>query len=132
MNTKTIILGVVVAALSLFTLNASAQAPDLAPAKVVSAKNDMIKLIYSHPAESSVEVKFLDSDGLIKRERIKAQSFEKGFAKTYKVERLSDDDFWVEIKSQDMTVTYKMTSTQKGIWSAELEKSTYHPVVASR
>lgn len=133
MKTKTLLFGVLVAVVSMISLGkAQAQLAILPPVKIVPAQKNMIKVIYTNPSEQQVEVKFVDDNGLIKRDKINGQTFGHGFAKKYKVQRNSDDSFWVQINSQDMSVTYKMTSTRNGLWSAELENTTYHPVMASK
>jgi len=131
MKTKTILLGVVIAAISLLSINQASAQNEAIQAKVLPSQKGMIKVIYSNPTEEPVEIKFSDRDGIIKKDKISGESFDNGFAKRYKIKRQSGDAFWVEINSQDVSVTYKMTSTRNGLWSAELEKTTHHPVVAS-
>lgn len=132
MKSKIIILGVIVAALGIFSVSTTrAQSMDL-PVSIIPAQKNMIKVIYNNPSDRQVEVKFSDENGVIKKDRISGDAFAQGFAKKYKVQRNSDDTFWVEITNQDMSATYKVTSTRKGLWSAELEQTTFHPVVATR
>lgn len=133
MRTKTIILGMIVAALSIISLNVSkAQTAEFPPVKILPADKDMIKLIFETETGQQVNVKFLDNKGTIARDRIKSKSFDGGFAKRYKVERNSDDTFWIEVKSQELVVTYKMTGSKDGKWMPELESTAYQPVVASK
>ncbi|MCB0488440.1 MAG: hypothetical protein KDC99_08180 [Cyclobacteriaceae bacterium] len=133
MRTKTIILGMVVAALSIISLNVSnAQTAEFPPVKILPAERDMIKLIFETETDQQVNVKFLDSKGMIARDRIKSKSFDGGFAKRYKVQRNMNDTFWIEVKSQELVVTYKVTGSKDGKWMPELESTAYQPVVASK
>lgn len=134
MKTKAILLGVVVAALSAMTLSeAKAQSTEQPSIRVVSSnQDDIIKLIYGYDSEK-VEVKFLDGAGLIASDKIQGKTFDKGFIKKYKVNRTKGGDFWVEVKSAELLVTYRMRKGENGQWAAQLEKATYnYPAVASK
>lgn len=135
MKTKAILLGVVVAALSALTLSeAKAQSTEQPAVRVVSSNQDnIIKLIYGYDSEKAVEVKFLDGTGMIASDRIQGKSFDKGFIKKYKVERAKGSDFWVEVTSTELSVTYRMSKGEDGKWASQLEKATYnYPAVASK
>lgn len=133
MKTKTIILGMVVAALSIISLNVSnAQNAEFPPVKVLPADRDMIKLIFETETDQQVNVKFLDNKGMIAQDRIKSKSFDGGFVKRYKVQRNINDTFWIEVKSQELVVTYKVTGSKDRKWTPELESTAYQPVVASK
>lgn len=134
MKTKAILLGVVVAALSAMTLGeAKAQGNEQPSIRVVSSnQDDIIKVIYGYDSEK-VEVKFLDGAGLITSDKIQGKTFDKGFIKKYKVERIKGGDFWVEVKSTELSATYRMRKDENGKWAAQLEKATYnYPAVASK
>jgi hypothetical protein len=133
MKTRILVAGVVVAAISAFTLT-SAKAQSQPSVKVVPAmEKNTIKLIYGYDTNETVQVNFLDNDGLISSERIKGKNFDNGFVKKYKIQRNQYDAFWVEVKNDEMTVTYKVIAPKDGKWLAQLEKATYnYQAVASR
>jgi hypothetical protein len=132
MKTKTIIFGVVIAAISSFTISkANAQAQEPAVKIVSSIDPDMIKVIYGYDTNEGVEVKFTNADGLLKTDKIRGKDFKGGFLKKYDVEKMRGNAFWVEVESSEVSVTYKMTEAKNGKWSAQLEKTTYnYPIVA--
>ncbi|MFM7430505.1 MAG: hypothetical protein ACKO1F_11465, partial [Flammeovirgaceae bacterium] len=80
MKTRILVAGVVVAAISAFSLTAKAQGQ---PAiKVVPGmEKNTVKLIYGYDKNETVEVSFLDKTGTISTERIKAKNFNRGFIK---------------------------------------------------
>lgn len=132
MKTKTIILGVVVAAISTFTISkAKAQSQEPAIKIVSTIDHDVIKVIYGYDTNEAVEVKFINADGILKTDKINGKTFSGGFLKKYNVEKMQGGAFWVEVESPELTVTYKMTTAKNGKWSAQLEKTTYnYPIVA--
>ncbi len=132
MKTKTIILGVVVAAISTFTISkAKAQAQEPAVKIVSTIDHDVIKVIYGYDTNEVVEVKFINADGIVKTDKINGKHFSGGFLKKYNVEKMQGGAFWVEVESPELSVTYKMTTAKNGKWSAQLEKTTYnYPIVA--
>lgn len=132
MKTRILLAGVVVAAISAFSLSANAQ--EQPAIKVVPAnEKNTIKLIYGYDKNQTVDISFSDKMGVIRTERIKAKNFNHGFIKKYKIARDQYDALWVEVKSDDMAVTYKLIAPKEGQWTAQLEKATYnYPTVASR
>jgi hypothetical protein len=133
MKTKAIICGVVVAAISTFVMSqAHAQVQDIPAVKIISTdQTDVIKVIYAYSTNSPVTVKFLNSEGIAYEERLSGRDVEKGFSKKYDVEKMKGDDLWVEINGQEISATFRMTSTKNGKWSAQLEKVTHNfPVLA--
>jgi hypothetical protein len=132
MKTRILVAGVVVAAISAFSLTAKAQGQ---PAiKVVPGmEKNTVKLIYGYDQNETVEVSFLDKTGTISTERIKAKNFNRGFIKKYKIQRDQYDALWIEVKSNEVAVTYKLIAPTDGKWMAQLEKATYnYPTVALR
>ncbi len=135
MKTKTIIFGVAIAIIATFTLSTShAQTQEQPAVKVVPTnRQDQLKVIYAYNTNQSVEVRFLDSDRLVKKDIVKGKDFVGGFMKYYNVETMSGNAFWIEIESPELLVTYKMIPSKAGKWTAQLEKTTYtYPTVASR
>ena len=133
MKTKAIICGVVVAAISTFVMSkAHAQVQDIPAVKIISTdQTDIIKVIYAYSTNSPVTIKFLNSEGIAYEERLSGRDVEKGFSKKYDVEKMRGDDLWVEVDGQEISATFKMTSSKNGKWSAQLEKVTHNfPVLA--
>jgi hypothetical protein len=127
MKTKTIILGVLVAMISTFTItNSQAQSLDQPDVKVVPAAGpNVIKLIYGYNAKE-VNVKFLTTDQVFKTDRISGKDFSKGFMKKYDIQSMQDIVFWIEVTSPELSVTFKLVPSSSGRWTAQLEKSTYN------
>lgn len=134
MKNRTLIFGLIVAAICAFTVNQSqAQTIDPLGIKVLpTSRQNEIKLIYVTENETPVDIKFLDENGIIKEDKIKAGSFNKGFAKNYKVDRLHIDEFWVQVNNSEMSVTYKVTTDETGKWLAHVENSSNNLRVASK
>ncbi len=133
MKSKAILFGLVVALLGIFAISQShAQTVDASGISVLPAnRGDMIKVIYANEASETVEIRFLDADGLIKSDKINPESFEKGFSKKYKVKRLASDGFWIEVKNPELSVLYKVDN-KDGKWLAQLEKTVSQRALASR
>lgn len=132
MKTKTIIFGLAVAILSVISLTKTqAQSIDQSFVAVVpDAQSDMIKVIFNYNNGHDVEVKFIDADGLILKDRIKASAYGDGFAKKYEVNR--HEDFLLEVNNPEFTVTYLMKNNPEGQWVAEFQKATQFRTIASR
>lgn len=126
-----LVTGIALALICAFSVTAQAQEPAV---KVVpGADANTIKVIYGYESQSPVEIRFTDETGTISLDRIKGRSFAHGFVKKYKVTREKGDAFWVQINSQDLAITYKLTAQPNGKWLANLEQTTYnYPAVASR
>lgn len=134
MKTKTVILGLAVAILSVISLaKTNAQTLDQSLVKVVpDANKDLIKVIYNYNSPDNVEVKFMDADGLILKDKIKGDTFDGGFAKKYEVNRSRSDKFWLEVSNPEFSVTYMLTTNKDGRWIAAFQKATQQSTLASR
>jgi hypothetical protein len=131
MKTKAIVCGMVVAALSTLVMS-RAQAQDIPAIKVVSTdQTDVIKVIYGYSSNVPVSVKFLNSQGIVYQEKLTGRDVEKGFMKKYDVVNMKNDDLWVVVDGQELSVTFKMATSRSGKWSAQLEKVTHNfPTIA--
>lgn len=130
MKTKSILAGLVIMLSTAFSTKA--QSPESAVRILPAAEKGMLKVLYAQKSESAVSVKFLGENGILKADRIKAGSFEKGFSKKYDVSRIKYRIFWVEVSSADLTVRYKMVASKEGAFTPYLESTTYnHPLVAA-
>lgn len=134
MKTKTVILGLTVAILSVISLTkTNAQTLDQSLIMVVpDANKDLIKVIYNYNSPDNVEVKFMDADGLILKDKIKGDTFDGGFAKKYEVNRSRSDEFWLEVSNPEFSVTYMLTTNKDGRWIAAFQKATQQSALASR
>lgn len=112
----------------------TAQPQDEPAVKILpAAEVGTLKVVYGYDSRSTVEVRFIGESGLLKTDRIKAGTFNKGFLKKYDVRRIKDNSFWVEISSAELKVRYKMVSSADGkSFIPHLEQTTYnHPLVAA-
>lgn len=133
MKTKAILCGMVVAAISTFVMSqARAQVQDVPAVKVISTdQTDVIKVIYGYSTNSPVSIKFMNSQGTVYQEKLAGRDVEKGFMKKYDLVNMKDDDLWVEVDGQELSVTFKMATSKNGKWSAQLEKVTHNfPAIA--
>ena len=130
MKIKSILALVVMLSAALAT---QAQALEPAVKILPTGEAGILKVIYAHEAQSNVDVKFLGESGLIQWDRIKADSFSKGFSKKYNVRNIREKSFSIEVSSADQTVRYKMIkSKDRNAFLPYLESVTYnHPMVAS-
>jgi len=130
MKTKSILALVVMLSAALAT---QAQAFEPAVKILPTGEKGILKVVYAHDAQSNVDVKFLGENGLLEWDRIKADSFSKGFSKKYNVRNIREKSFSIEISAADLTVRYKMIKSQDGsAYVPHLESTTYnHPLVAS-
>jgi hypothetical protein len=132
MKTRILLAGVVIAAISAFSLKAKAQVEP--SVKIVPGlDSNTIKLIFGYETTGAVNITFSDADGVISSDRLKGNAVAHGFIKKYEVNRAKTDAFWVRINSKEVALTYKLTAQKDGKWAASLEQGTYNfPTVASR
>lgn len=107
-----------------------------ATVKILPAKEKgVIKILYAKEIEKWVEVKFFTEEGIIATDEIKGKDHPRGFLKKYDLRRVNLENYWVEITSPDLSVTYKLTGSDNDNVTAQLEKTitTYHhSMVAKR
>lgn len=132
MKTRTIILASLV---TLFSVSLYAQQTSEPAVKILPTdEKEVLKVLYAYDTDQAVEVKFLSEDGVLTRDNIKASAFQNGFSKKYDVRNIKSANFWIEVSSPSLTVTYKMTESadQKSL-EAFLEKTVYNnSLVASK
>lgn len=133
MKTRILLAGVLVAAISTFTVT-SARAQEQPEVKIIPAsEKDVIKVIYGYEANATIEVKFIDADNVVFSDKVKAKNFDHGFMRKYDIGKFDSRDLWIEVSSPELTVTYKLMPGDNGRWLAHLEKATYnYAVVAAR
>jgi hypothetical protein len=133
MKTRTIIIASVVAlfSVSLFSANAQ-QATEPAVKILPTDEKGILKVLYAYDTDQAVEVKFLTEEGVLTRDKIKADAFQNGFSKKYDVRNIKSKNFWIEVSSPSLMVTYKMTeSNDRKSYVPILEKTTYNTLVAA-
>ena len=133
MKTRTIIIASVMTLFSASFFGASAQQAGEPPVKILpTAEQGVLKVLYAYDTDQAVEVKFLNEDGVLTRDKIKANTFQNGFSKKYDVRNISSRNFWIEVSSPSLMVTYKMTeSNDRRAYVPILEKTTYNTLVAA-
>lgn len=112
----------------------NAQSLDTPPVKILpAAQAGFVKLLYAMEINDPVEVKFYANGELLYSEVIKG-NYAQGISKKYDIRRLSGKDFWVEVSSPAMSVTYKVSQTgDMKRFLPQLTKTTYnHLLVASK
>ncbi|MFN5169508.1 MAG: hypothetical protein ACK5DD_07775 [Cyclobacteriaceae bacterium] len=132
MKTKILIAGVMIAIASAVTIN-RAHAQSEPAVKVYATGSDEIKLIFAYNSPGSVDVKFMDGNNVIGRDRINGKTFEGGFTKKYSLLQNKHKNLRLEISSPEVSVTYQLSAGSDGRWKAQLEQSIVnYPLVASR
>jgi hypothetical protein len=135
MKTRNLVCGALVVAISALTLGRVAAQQTQPTVKILPGSGkDMIKILYCGRQNGAVTVEFVEDDGAsILVDKIESTNFEKGFLKTYKVNRAHGDSFWAEVRAEGTFVRYKVFGNNFDEWTAKLEKETYnYPVIASK
>lgn len=127
MNKKTILIAGLAVALACVALITRAQTPGEPAVKVVpGAERGTVKVIYAQAPVTAVEVKFIGNEGVVMQDKITSLS-QKGFIKKYNISRLEANSYWIEIKSPELSVTYKLEVGRDGKTSLPvLQTTTYH------
>jgi hypothetical protein len=111
-----------------YTINA--QTSDESHVKIFKTPTPgIIRVHYPIQTSDLLVVKFITENGLVSSDRIKG-TYPKGLAKHYDVRNIITEDFWIEISSSRMTLTYHITpSKDKQDFTTFLEKTTYNEVL---
>ncbi len=106
---------------------AQAQTEAQSAVKVLpSTEKGIIKILFAHEPSENVEVKFYNEDGLLKKDRIKAATFKKGFIKKYDVSAIDTRKFSIDVDSESISVTYRLVESKDGkSYTALLERASY-------
>ena len=91
----------------------------------------ILKIMYAYATNQPVTIVFYNEGGLLASDKVKGD-FRDGFSKKYDVRKVSAD-FWIEVRSMELTVTFKMVESRDGqSFLPVLEKTTYnHALVAA-
>lgn len=118
MKIKTTIfaLALVVISSAAFATNGSTGDPVI---KILPSKTaNTLKLLYVNDMDETVQVKFFDNNGLVKRDKIKGKDFEKGFVRNYDLSDLKAGIYQVEIISGGMSVKYELSvNPDQPLWA---------------
>jgi hypothetical protein len=130
MKTKLVIAALAI--VGLFSSTVQAQVGDEAKIKILPSKAGILKVHYAMEVSEPITVKFFNRDGVLTTDKIEGD-YANGLMKRYNVKNISTKDYWVEVSSAKMTVTYHVVpSKDKQSFASYLEKTTYnYPVVAS-
>jgi hypothetical protein len=91
-----------------------------------STEKGIIKILFAHEPSQNVEVRFYNEDGLLKKDRIKASTFKKGFIKKYDVSAIDTRKFSIDIDSESVSATYRLVESKGGkSYTALLERASY-------
>jgi hypothetical protein len=104
------------------------------PVKILpTTQQGILKVLYAAETGKSVDVRFFNKDKVLGFDKIKGDHNFNGFIKKYDISRLKSENFWIEISSASMDVTYKIIPLEDGTFTPILEKTTYnHPLVAAK
>lgn len=119
---------VLVAMLAFLGNNLQAQTLDEARVNITpTANRDVIRVIYAHETTEPLRIRFVNRDGLVGSDKIIGGPYPTGVSKRYNVGNINDRDFWIEIISPEMSVTYRIVpSKNKQGFASFLEKVTYN------
>lgn len=98
---------IAVATMMAFSVNA--QVSEGSRVKILpSGDEGVIKLLFAMKTDETVDVKFYADGGMVKSDRITGGPYEKGLMKRYDVSAIDDRDYWVEVTSANIKVTYRV------------------------
>lgn len=112
----------------------SAQASNEPPVKILStATPGVIKMLYAEETNEPVMVTFTANDQVVNKDKIRGE-YPNGVSKRYDVSKISKrGEFWVEISSPRMTVTYRVVpSEDRTKFTPVLERTSYNQVWVSK
>ncbi len=134
MKIQTIIAAGLLVILSTTVATTNAQSFDEPAVKILPTnQKGILKVLYAYDANQSVKITFFNDKGLILSDEVKGESLSNGFSKKYDVRNITSESFWIEVASDNISVTYKLTeSMDRKTYVPFLEKTTYsHSLVAS-
>ena len=103
--------------------------------KILPSKKGSIKVLYINASEKKVDIRIYGHKGLIIKDQITSDKFDKGFVKIYNLNNLKTGEYFVEITDSGMSIKYPISIDKKGsnkVWAKHWDK--YEPqkqVIAS-
>lgn len=116
----------------LASVGASAQAIETPVGIIPGGEPGVLKVIYARASAEMVTVRFINENGTLITDRIRAEEFDRGFQKKYDVRRIQENNFWIEVQSGALLIRYRMEPNAQGKLVPTLE--TYRepqPMVAA-
>ena len=134
MKVKSIIAGLVTVLSLAFVTSRAQQGSEPAVKILPTLQPGIVKILYAYETDKPVEVRFVDEGGLITRDKVTIEKGLHGFSKRYNIHNIDAKIFWIEISSENVSVTYRMMeSKDTKSYVPFLEKATYsYPLVASK
>jgi hypothetical protein len=132
MKSKIII--VALGLLALLSTRVEAQVSEESRIKILpTSQEGVVKVLYAIETDERLEVRFLDRSGEVTKDVIKGGPYPNGVSKRYDVRNINKNDFWIEVTSPQLSVTYHLIpSKDRKTFVSYLEKATYnHALVAS-
>ena len=110
-----------------------AQALDESLVKITPTANPhVLKVIYGAETFGPLDVKFIANGGVVGSDKIEVGSYPTGISKRYDFKNINESDFWIEVTSPQMSVTYRISPLRNGGFTPHLEKATYYQAVVRR
>lgn len=128
MKTKNVVAAVILAVCTFAASGAFAQEPAI----TIYPSGDNLKLVFGYDSKVPVLVDFFDGKEVFGSDKIDQTKFDKGFIRKYQLKRPDLKTFWVNVKSNEVSAQFKLTSTGNGKWTSTLETVTYNNPVAMR
>jgi hypothetical protein len=112
---------------TMIAFSAGAQESDASHVKLLPSRDgSVIKLLFAMKTQETVDVKFFADGGMVKRDRISGGPYEKGVMKRYDVSGINHKDYWVEVTSGNLKITYRVRpSRDRKTFSPQLESATF-------
>jgi hypothetical protein len=132
MKIQTIIAAGLLVILSSAVVPTSAQSFDEPAVKILpTTQKGLLKVHYAYDADQGVNVRFYNEQGQILSDEVKG-AFPNGFSKKYDVRNITSKNFWIEVTTANISVTYKLVASKdRETFVPLLEKTAYNHVVAS-
>lgn len=129
MKTRNILAALAMTVCMFATTAASAQGE---PAIKIYPTDDVLKVVFGYESKAPVTIDFIDNNGVLTSDRVEGIKYEKGFMKKYRIQRDSKELFWVHVRSEAVSASFKITTNSKGQYISNLETVTYNHPIAKR
>ena len=134
MKTKIFIVAATIVMLAVLSTSVQAQSLNEPIIKILpSNQPGLLKILYVHDTDRSVDIKFYNDEGLISSDRIKGGTFKRGFLKRYDVSRINSERFRIEISDESRSLWYTVVGADDNkTYTCVYERTTYlQPIVTA-
>ncbi|HTJ51316.1 MAG TPA: hypothetical protein VL443_17775 [Cyclobacteriaceae bacterium] len=134
MKTKIFIVAATIVMLAVLSTSVQAQSSEIPTIKILpSNQPGLLKILYVHDTDQSVEVKFFNDEGLIGYDKVEGGTFSKGFLKRYDVSRINSERFRIEITDENRSIRYSVIGADDNTtFKCVYERTTYlQPIVTA-